>query len=95
MKVRTFNNNITFLAKKLFSLLKKYQPETVKQKKARLVQRAEEKEKNDGKIVEEVQRSNYIHYGLNHVTQLVERGKAKLVIIAHDVDPIELVLWLP
>jgi len=25
----------------------------------------------------------------------VETGKAKLVIIAHDVDPIELVVWLP
>ena len=34
-------------------------------------------------------------YGLNHVTQLVESGKAQLVCIAHDVDPIELVLWLP
>jgi large subunit ribosomal protein L7Ae len=29
------------------------------------------------------------------VTALVEARKAKLVIIAHDVDPIELVVWLP
>ena len=29
------------------------------------------------------------------MTTLVERGAAKLVCIAHDVDPIELVLWLP
>ena len=36
-----------------------------------------------------------IKYGLNHVTTLVEEGKAQLVMIAHDVDPIELVLWLP
>ena len=36
-----------------------------------------------------------VKYGLNHVTHLVETGKAKLVIIAHDVDPIELVVWLP
>jgi len=34
-------------------------------------------------------------YGLNHVTHLVEQKKAKLVVIAHDVDPVELVLWLP
>jgi len=26
---------------------------------------------------------------------LVEQKKAKLVVIAHDVDPIELVIWLP
>merc|ERR1711866_5445 len=36
-----------------------------------------------------------IKYGLNHVTTLVENKIAKLVIIAHDVDPIELVCWLP
>ena len=36
-----------------------------------------------------------VKYGLNHVTQLVEDGKAQLVVIAHDVDPIELVVWLP
>jgi large subunit ribosomal protein L7Ae len=29
------------------------------------------------------------------VTTLVENKLAKLVIIAHDVDPIELVVWLP
>jgi len=27
--------------------------------------------------------------GLNHVTTLIEEKKAQLVIIAHDVDPIE------
>jgi len=26
---------------------------------------------------------------------LIEQKKAKLVLIAHDVDPVELVLWLP
>lgn len=34
-------------------------------------------------------------FGLNHVTNLVEEGKAKLVVIAHDVDPVELVAFLP
>jgi len=29
------------------------------------------------------------------VTTLVENKKAKMVVIACDVDPIELVLWLP
>merc|ERR1719457_435445 len=32
---------------------------------------------------------------LNHVTALIEQKKAKLVLIAHDVEPIELVVWLP
>ena len=34
-------------------------------------------------------------FGLNHVTELVEEGKAKLVAIAHDVDPIEMMMFLP
>eukprot|EP00920_Eleutheroschizon_duboscqi_P021262 GHVT01050042.1.p2 GENE.GHVT01050042.1~~GHVT01050042.1.p2 ORF type:complete len:135 (+),score=21.67 GHVT01050042.1:1972-2376(+) len=36
-----------------------------------------------------------LKYGLNHITDLIEIKKAKLVVIAHDVDPIELVCWLP
>jgi len=36
-----------------------------------------------------------LKYGLNHVTYLIEQKKAKLVIIACDVDPIENVLFLP
>ncbi len=36
-----------------------------------------------------------VKYGINHITSLVESGKAQLVVIAHDVDPIELVVWLP
>ena len=37
----------------------------------------------------------FVKTGLNHVTQLVEDKKAKLVVIASDVNPVELVLWLP
>jgi len=37
----------------------------------------------------------YVKYGINHITSLIEKKKAKLVVIAHDVDPIELVVWLP
>merc|ERR1712228_864342 len=36
-----------------------------------------------------------LKYGLNHVTWVVENKTAKLVVIAHDVDPLELVCWLP
>ena len=37
----------------------------------------------------------YAKSGLNHVVALVEAKKAALVVIAHDVDPIELVVFLP
>uniref|UniRef100_A0A2R9AAW3 60S ribosomal protein L7a n=1 Tax=Pan paniscus TaxID=9597 RepID=A0A2R9AAW3_PANPA len=33
--------------------------------------------------------------GVNTITTLVENKKAQLVVIAHDVDPIELVVFLP
>jgi large subunit ribosomal protein L7Ae len=36
-----------------------------------------------------------LKYGLNHITYLIEQKKAKFVVIASDVDPIELVVWLP
>ena len=36
-----------------------------------------------------------VKFGLNHITTLIEAGKAQMVVIAHDVDPIELVVWLP
>lgn len=37
----------------------------------------------------------FVKYGLNHCVALVEAKKASLVVIAHDVDPIELVIFLP
>merc|ERR1712080_336304 len=33
--------------------------------------------------------------GLNTVTTLIEQKKAQLVIIAHDVEPLEMVMFLP
>jgi ribosomal protein L7Ae-like RNA K-turn-binding protein len=36
-----------------------------------------------------------VKYGLNHTVALIEAKKASLVVIAHDVDPIELVIFLP
>jgi len=76
----------------LFKLLHKYRPETKQEKKQRLLNLA--KLKNEGKEVQ-TEKPYFIKFGLNHITALIENKKAKLVIIAHDVDPIELVLWLP
>merc|ERR1712139_243273 len=61
-------------------------------KKARLLEMAQQKK--DGKESKS-KKPQVIKYGLNHVTTLIENKTAKLVVIAHDVDPIELVCWLP
>lgn len=79
-------------ATQLFRLLLKYRPESAEAKKQRLL--SEAKAREAGKEPEN-KKPIYLKHGLNHVTELVEQKKAKLVIIAHDVDPIELVVWLP
>jgi large subunit ribosomal protein L7Ae len=73
--------------------LEKYHPESKTQKKARLQALAANKEK--GKEPNAGPKPVTLKYGLNHVTYLVENNKAKLVVIAADVTPIELVVWLP
>lgn len=52
-------------------------------------------DKEAGKEVAPYKKPLCVQYGLNHVTNLVENKKAKLVAIASDVDPVELVMWLP
>merc|ERR1712039_138454 len=76
----------------LLRLMGKYQPETREAKKNRLMEMAQQKK--DGQEVK-TKKPQVIKYGLNHVTTLIENKSAKLVIIAHDVDPIELVCWMP
>merc|ERR1719411_1156341 len=77
----------------LYKLLFTIRPETKKQKKARLKKTAEIEAK--GGEPEKTKKPIVVKYGLNHVTYLIEKKEAKLVIIAHDVVPAELVLWLP
>jgi large subunit ribosomal protein L7Ae len=77
----------------LFKLLNKYKPESRVAKKQRLTKAAEGKAK--GETVAATPRPLSVRSGINAVTSLVEQKKAKLVVIAHDVDPIELVVWLP
>ncbi|CAI8616778.1 unnamed protein product [Vicia faba] len=76
----------------LFKILLKYRPEDKAEKKDRLLKRAQAE--SEGKTVETKKPIN-VKYGLNHVTYLIEQNKAQLVVIAHDVNPIELVVWLP
>merc|ERR1712125_48227 len=79
-------------AASVLRLLKKYMPETREAKKNRLMEMAQQKK--DGQEVK-TKKPQVIKYGLNHVTTLIENKSAKLVVIAHDVDPIELVCWMP
>lgn len=81
-------------AAQTFKFLNKYRPETKQEKKERLTKEASAIA--DGKKKEDVSKKPYAaKYGLNHVVGLVENKKANLVLIANDVDPIELVIFLP
>lgn len=46
-------------------------------------------------FVEKVKKKGKIRVGINEVTKSVERGTAKLVLIALDVSPPEIVMHLP
>merc|ERR1712048_928199 len=76
-------------AANVLALLNKYRPEDKAAKKQRLLKAAKEGGKSDEA------KPLTVKCGINHVTKLIEEKKAALVVIAHDVDPIELVLYLP
>jgi len=76
-------------AANVLKLLKKYQPEDKAAKKDRLLKMAESGAAPSAK------KPLVVKHGINHVVKLVEDKKAVLVVIAHDVDPIELVMYLP
>ncbi|CAB3409773.1 unnamed protein product [Caenorhabditis bovis] len=80
-------------ASQTFKLLDKYRPESREAKKERLRKRAEARAA--GKKEEVTKRPNVVRHGVNTITRLVETRRAQLVLIAHDVDPIEIVLFLP
>ncbi|KAH7265112.1 hypothetical protein RAB80_010955 [Fusarium oxysporum f. sp. vasinfectum] len=81
-------------AAQAFKLLNKYRPETKAEKKERLLQEATAVK--EGKKKEDVSKKPYtVKYGLNHVVGLIENKKASLVLIPNDVEPIELVVFLP
>lgn len=76
----------------VFTLLNKYRPETPAAKKQR-IKEAAAAEATGAKVEAKV--PHQIKFGLKHVTTLIEEKKADLVLIANDVDPVELVLWMP
>jgi len=76
----------------LFRLLDKYRPEDKKAKRDRLRQLAKNKLKAEKAPAA---RPPVVQFGVNKVTTLVEQKRAQLVVIAADVDPIEIVIHLP
>merc|ERR1712007_131575 len=80
-------------ASQLFRLLNNLKPETKAAKKERLAAQAEKIAAGDKSAAGK--KPVCVKMGVNHVTTLIEEKKAQLVVIAHDVDPIELVVWLP
>jgi len=78
----------------VFTLLNKYRPESPAAKKQRVkaaaaAKAAGKEPDNSGRAVHQIK------FGLKHVTTLIEEKKAELVLIAKDVNPVELVMWMP
>lgn len=86
-KVITKNEALT-----VFTLLNKYRPETKEARKQRIQESAASTA--EGKKSQD-KSPNVVKYGLKEVTAAIEEKEAELVLIACDVDPIELVMWMP
>jgi len=81
-------------AAQLFKLLNRYRPETKQEKKQRIDMEAKDLAEGKADRVKD-KKPFFVKYGLNHCVALIESKKANLVVIAHDVDPIELVVFVP
>ncbi|CEH13888.1 l30e-like protein [Ceraceosorus bombacis] len=79
----------------IFKLFNKYRPESKLEKKERLSKVASEIAAGKKDAANVGPKPIHVKYGLNHVVGLIEAKKAKLVVISSDVDPIELVVFLP
>jgi len=82
-------------ATQLFKLLHKYRPETALAKGKRLATLAAAKKDGKESSPAEKKAPTAVKFGINEVVRAIEKKKAKLVVIAHDVDPVELIAWLP
>lgn len=67
------------------NLFSKYMPETKEAKKERL---SSADPKSGPKPI-------IVKFGLNHIADLIEQKRLKLVLVAASVDPITLVMWVP
>lgn len=76
----------------VFTLFNKYRPETTAAKKQRIKEAAAAAASGSS---QDSKPPPVVKFGLKHVTYLIEEKQAELVLIACDVDPVELVLWMP
>jgi large subunit ribosomal protein L7Ae len=87
--VHQFQNTLDKATKKdLLTLLKKYSPEAAAKKAAT-------QEAAKAGSTRAPARAKQLTFGIQEVTRAIETKRARLVVIAHDVDPVEIVLWLP
>lgn len=81
------------LTHEILNLARKYSPESPEARKNRLAEAA--KAKSENKPVPEPPKKLTVISGIRHIAGLIEKKKAKFVVIANDVEPIELVVWMP
>lgn len=72
------------IKQKLTPILKRYKPETKEEKAARL-----------SNPEAAPKREHTLRMGINEIVKLIQRKKLSLVLIANNVDPIVVVLYLP
>jgi len=89
---KTFAMN-SHQTREVLGLLHKYRPETKVGKRMRM--KKEAADQAAGKDTVQAKRPKYLRQGINRVVTSVCQKKAKLVVISHDVDPIEIVVYLP
>ena len=65
------------------------------EKKAEKAEAKEVSVENSLALVEKVKKTGKLKIGINEVTKAVERGVAKAVVVAEDVNPKEIVMHLP
>lgn len=82
------------IRKEIFRFAQKYKPESKKERAQRLKAEAAAKT-TKGADAKAPARKPAVRCGLKCVTRLIEQKKAQLVLIAHDVTPLELVIFLP
>jgi len=80
-------------ARDVLQLLHKYRPETKKAKLIRMKKQAAKQAAGEEAVLAKT--PVYLQQGVQKVVTQVTQKKAKLVVISHDVDPIEIVLFLP
>ena len=87
-------------AKQLFSILDHIKPEEKAEKRKRIREEvaklAEQQEKSEkAKVAQNTEKQVSVSYRINNMTRLIERKKAKLVVIVRDVESLEMVDFIP